>query len=532
MTRAAALLLVGLSAWPSAVHAQVAKLSFADKPRLVRCGDQPCFRILIDAVDASGSPQDLPHQRDAYEVIDLYAKRPVPVFYAAPLVTPGAAKAAERPIYSMMLFDVSGSMNYPVRPGESRFDAAVRVLRGFVERHYAPGVSRWAIVPFESKNVLPPVQSARFAATKEEVLTQLATLPRPLPKNNTALFSAIDAALPVLKRYKDEGNEARLFVFTDGKNEVYPEQGDDPGLIGSDGLGRVRQDAEARRVEIITIGFGAPGDTGFDEVALKALAWPNAGNYRTAEDDAGLARVLEVVQKQLFSRVQLTIGPIGVDKNQLTSVIPLEVRIGGRSIPQDALAYVPPPLTPVYEAVIAGHELEAFNGRRAGAVQGAAPAARRLMILGLCAAIIAFAWFVVPRVVWPGQYGRRRTPRKRSAGPKASAGTRKDRPACAHLEIVEGPDIGLVFPLASAQVTVGREGGGADLPIPDSRRSLSRRHCKILQHGSQFVVIDHSANGTAVNGQRILQDQEVPLRDHDTITLGDVVTLVFRGERA
>lgn len=538
MTRAgfAALLITAIWVGPGAAQSPVAKLAFADRPRLVRCGEQPCFRILVDASDAAGGPTDLPLDARVYRVVNLRSKQPIPVFYAAPLIKPGTEKAAERPVYSLFLFDLSGSMNEPVGLGETRYEAAVRVLRRFATEWFNPEVSRWAIVGFHSRDVVASVQGARFAETRTDVLNQISQLAKPAPRNNTALFSSVDAALQILTRKKDAGYEARLFVLTDGKNEVYPEKGDDVGLLGPDGLEIVEQAADQRRIEIITIGFGAPGDKGFDEAALRALAWPNQGNYHTAEAQEGLARVFETVQKQLYSRVQLTIGPIAGDKNQLTSSIPMQVTVGGRAVAQDDLTFVPPPLTPVFEGVIAGAEQQAFAATLVGPARRGRLAVRRVLTLGIYVVLFAVAWFVLPRVFWPRRY--RRTPRTGKSRPSDGTAvsspasgtehTRFSQTAGARLEMLEGDSVGFVFPLAQDRVTIGRHGGDADWPIHDDRRKLSRCHCEVTRNGKEFFLTDRSTNGTSINGQRIPQGEPVRLQKKDRIELGDVVTLIFR----
>jgi adenylate cyclase len=52
----------------------------------------------------------------------------------------------------------------------------------------------------------------------------------------------------------------------------------------------------------------------------------------------------------------------------------------------------------------------------------------------------------------------------------------------------------------------------------------SRAHCAIEQRQGQFVLADHSANGTylSIDGDReiVLRREEAPLRGHGFITLG------------
>jgi pSer/pThr/pTyr-binding forkhead associated (FHA) protein len=54
--------------------------------------------------------------------------------------------------------------------------------------------------------------------------------------------------------------------------------------------------------------------------------------------------------------------------------------------------------------------------------------------------------------------------------------------------------------------------------------SVSKQHAQIRKEGGNFMVADrNSSNGTAINGQFNRQPfNEVPLRDGDTLTLGEV----------
>jgi class 3 adenylate cyclase len=74
------------------------------------------------------------------------------------------------------------------------------------------------------------------------------------------------------------------------------------------------------------------------------------------------------------------------------------------------------------------------------------------------------------------------------------------------------------------RVHIGRECAGIDA----SRRilvddpSVSRDHAEVqVVSGSAFLV-DHSTNGTRVNGRRVERGERVPLLDGDRLTVGDV----------
>ena len=84
------------------------------------------------------------------------------------------------------------------------------------------------------------------------------------------------------------------------------------------------------------------------------------------------------------------------------------------------------------------------------------------------------------------------------------------------LVVVSGPKQGVIFPLRSPVVTVGRAGDN-DIVLQDS--SVSGRHARIEQRGAEAFVVDaNSSNGTFVNGQRITQAQ---LTGGAVILMGD-----------
>jgi hypothetical protein len=84
------------------------------------------------------------------------------------------------------------------------------------------------------------------------------------------------------------------------------------------------------------------------------------------------------------------------------------------------------------------------------------------------------------------------------------------------LDVVDGPDRGLRYPLRSSGITLGRDEG--DLRLQDPR--VSRRHAVVEVYGAAFVVIKDltSTNGTFVNGRMIAYSR---LSDGDEIRLGD-----------
>jgi hypothetical protein len=83
---------------------------------------------------------------------------------------------------------------------------------------------------------------------------------------------------------------------------------------------------------------------------------------------------------------------------------------------------------------------------------------------------------------------------------------------------VQGPDRGLLIPLGTEPIHIGR-GLSADLRLDEA--SVSRRHAIVVPRPSGARVLDdRSSNGTFVNGRRV---QQADLRDGDVIVLGRIV---------
>lgn len=86
------------------------------------------------------------------------------------------------------------------------------------------------------------------------------------------------------------------------------------------------------------------------------------------------------------------------------------------------------------------------------------------------------------------------------------------------LIVWEGQPHERTFPLPDEPVTLGR---GADCAVRlwnDSK--VSRRHCRVFQHGGQFVVEDRmSAGGTRVGDTHYITRHT--LRDGETIWIGE-----------
>jgi predicted component of type VI protein secretion system len=90
--------------------------------------------------------------------------------------------------------------------------------------------------------------------------------------------------------------------------------------------------------------------------------------------------------------------------------------------------------------------------------------------------------------------------------------------------MTKGPAPGKFFNLSGPNVTIGRD-INADIVI--NIPEVSRRHAQFRLEGGVYLLEDlGSTNGTFVDGQRLTMPHR--MRDGETITLGEAVTLMFR----
>ncbi|MFU8805361.1 MAG: diguanylate cyclase [Bradymonadaceae bacterium] len=93
----------------------------------------------------------------------------------------------------------------------------------------------------------------------------------------------------------------------------------------------------------------------------------------------------------------------------------------------------------------------------------------------------------------------------------------------AYLIVISGPHVGKMFKIDREQVTVGRS-SKADMHVNDL--GISRAHARLQARGEDIFIEDlQSANGTYLNGDRLLRQQQ--LCDGDKITLGSTTILKF-----
>ena len=82
---------------------------------------------------------------------------------------------------------------------------------------------------------------------------------------------------------------------------------------------------------------------------------------------------------------------------------------------------------------------------------------------------------------------------------------------------IQGPLRGDIQEFDGTRLTIGRH-PSCDVVFPKEQTLISRHHAVISREGNTFSILDESANGTFVNGQRI---REAQLKSGDVITIGE-----------
>ena len=96
-------------------------------------------------------------------------------------------------------------------------------------------------------------------------------------------------------------------------------------------------------------------------------------------------------------------------------------------------------------------------------------------------------------------------------------------------------DGGVVFSLDDAETMIGRYDPvtklmpDVDLTEVDPKRSVSRRHARIVRRDDEFVIIEEigALNGTFVKGAKLITGQAQQIQDGDDVAVG-MVKMVFR----
>lgn len=93
------------------------------------------------------------------------------------------------------------------------------------------------------------------------------------------------------------------------------------------------------------------------------------------------------------------------------------------------------------------------------------------------------------------------------------------KPPAIKVEIIhiEGPLKGTIQEFFEPVIEIGRH-PECHVCFPKDMNTISRKHAEIRREGNRFMAIDHSTNGTLVNGKSI---QEIILRDGDVLTISE-----------
>lgn len=132
----------------------------------------------------------------------------------------------------------------------------------------------------------------------------------------------------------------------------------------------------------------------------------------------------------------------------------------------------------------------------------------------------------------PENRASRENPRVRIVSPDGSTSLPLVR---ARLVIQRGGKIGKEFQLYESEALIGRwdaDGGifpDVDLDQDDPEAKVSRRHARLIQVNSQFVIEDlGSTNGTFINrGPRLIAGIRQPLNNGDEIIVGKTFLKFF-----
>ena len=87
------------------------------------------------------------------------------------------------------------------------------------------------------------------------------------------------------------------------------------------------------------------------------------------------------------------------------------------------------------------------------------------------------------------------------------------------LRVFNGPHAGRVFDCSLGPLVLGRRMPPSHVLLVDEP-SVSRGAIRIERLDDQFVLVDHSENGSFVNGKHVFGAQ-VPLVPGDTIQIGE-----------
>jgi Mg-chelatase subunit ChlD len=383
------------------------KLEFANQLKLLDCqpvSTVPCFRASLNVLDAQGMPTgiDLPKDTSLASAVKITADGlPTTIFYA----NAGSEHDNRSSRYMLILLDISGSMARRMSTGETRFDQARSVLTKVLDLLYRDANVHVAVVPFESHQVKKIIRGAVFADTLSGARAQVDGLPFPKKTNNTALYSAVEIGLEVLKNQlsKQSSSEGMLVVMTDGKNEVF--KGDDPDLLDDNSLGQVQQEIKSSKLQVAGIGFGEENQ--IDRTALQSLSTiPPI----ISPDVEKVSNALSFVGKLLVNQITVTFRS---PKPDLASLAGQTIRFqaalqlpDGNILSSNSVIFETPQMaTPLFNGKADEQEIQALNSVvHEPAGTGWLPLLRPLFVFLALGGLLLIAWFGIPRLIWPGQY--------------------------------------------------------------------------------------------------------------------------------
>jgi len=156
-----------------------------------------------------------------------------------------------RPIYSILIVDISGSMSKPAKIGQmTKLEAVKRAIERYIERMRSQDFC--AIIPFATE--IPSLDKIHFLQKNDAAL--LSEISKLAPGGCTLLYDAIDRSLDFINK---ENLKARtpVIVMTDGYNNIVADTGEVKGrLEGENGLRTILSKAAGIRID--TVGFGDP----------------------------------------------------------------------------------------------------------------------------------------------------------------------------------------------------------------------------------------------------------------------------------
>lgn len=297
------------------------------------------------------------------------------------------------PLRLLVLLDRSGSMI-----GEGI--AYTRItLRSFIQG-LDSGSVRVAIAGFESQDVHRLIAEAQFVSPAQAV-EQLARLPTPDPRANTALYSALIAGAErvAAETSAAPGTQGAILLVTDGRNDVgHPR--DDAGLLaGAAGLRAAASalDGAGQRIWIMGVGKGIAADT------LRLLVGTNGSVTLASLDPNMMAMRLAAVSRELRrSRELIFAMPAGTEATLARTAWRgiAAAWVGNQQVTARVLSWRPPLFAlPAYRGVAAASALT--PALREALATGSGGASVRWVMALFLALSGAAAWLLIPRLVWP-----------------------------------------------------------------------------------------------------------------------------------